>query len=162
MQNELPQEIKIITHIKKKIAWPSHCNVEHHQFFNHWRWNVKPPKINLNKTAIWQKCKSLCSLRLHFLCSGHPGNHRPSSFQKPSLRLDIHPEYILVFFITSDMHIECKSAPKMKETSNTWRDTQTGIISSSTYFAVQIFLKYLSEIARIFSYYFCLCNWWHV
>lgn len=111
---------------------------------------VKPPKINLNKTAIWQKCKSLCSLRLHFLSSGHPGNHRPSSFQKPSLRLDIHPEYILVFFITSDMHIECKSVPKMKGTSNAWRDTQTGIISSSTYFAVQIFLKYLSEFARIF------------
>ncbi len=33
---------------------------------------VKPLKINFNKTTIWQKCKSLCSLRLHFLSSGHP------------------------------------------------------------------------------------------
>ncbi len=33
---------------------------------------VKPLKINFNKTTIWQKCKSLCSLRLYFLSSGHP------------------------------------------------------------------------------------------
>jgi len=51
--------------------------------------------------------------------------------------------------------------PKMKGTSNTSRrDTQTRIISSSTYFAVQISLKYILAIARILSYSFFLCKWW--
>ncbi len=127
---------------------------------------VKPLKINFNKTTIWQKCKSLCSLRLYFLSFGHPCSLTGQALFRNHV-LDV-PEtmpntlyfwiYFGLFFITSDIHTECQR----------WKGLHIlpdGIHKQALFHHQHILLFKCLWISLRDCYNFFLlflCNWWHV